>query len=88
MLRGLCGIQGWCVQGVACRRGKFGERAHRVQSLYFKKKPGWAIYPRTCKSADKCGDVRVTRTIFIGRCSTFDHGAATVASFKYFMFAG
>ena len=45
-------------------------------------------YPRPCKVADKCGDVRVTRTIFIGRGSTFDHGAATVASFKYFMFAG
>ena len=45
-------------------------------------------YSRRVHGANNCGDVHVTRTIFIGRCSTFDHGAATVASFKYFMFAG
>ena len=45
-------------------------------------------YFRRVHGENNCGDVRVTRTIFIGRCSTFDHGAATVASFKYFMFAG
>ena len=73
--------------------------AGEVHAFYSKEGHAAATtsHPIACYSAtlqgrehgeNNCGDVRVTRTIFIGRCSTFDHGAATVASFKYFMFAG
>ena len=35
VLRGFCGIPGWCVQGAACRRGGYEERAHLFKGLIF-----------------------------------------------------